>query len=152
MSTNVSPFENLFQIAREIGLESSTSFDSESEESSDEEIRKIYGFDSARSSPIDESTEFSVVQKGTIVGEKFVNSSKIESLVERSSPKKFWDDEFYRDYLDHHPDLRQDSSPEIVEQPNDNEVLYKQPVSIRFLVPPTPPPPGPLIFRGFRFE
>lgn len=54
----------------------------------------------------------------------------------------------YNDYLQHHPELNNDPNPEIISEPNPDQITQKQNVSIRYLVPPTPPPPGPLIIRG----
>jgi hypothetical protein len=54
----------------------------------------------------------------------------------------------YNDYLNSHPELNNDPYPEIISEPNPDQITHKQNVSIRYLVPPTPPPPGPLIIRG----
>lgn len=48
--------------------------------------------------------------------------------------------------------LNEDDDPIIIKKPNNEEVVYKQNVFIRWLQPPTPPPPAPIIsnlcFRG----
>ncbi|CAF3536576.1 unnamed protein product [Rotaria socialis] len=38
-------------------------------------------------------------------------------------------------------------SPRVVHMPNNQEVAYKQNVIVRWLKPPTPPPPAPIIIR-----
>lgn len=38
--------------------------------------------------------------------------------------------------------------PQIIHRPNNQEITYKQNVMIRWLKPPTPPPPAPIIIRG----
>ena len=55
---------------------------------------------------------------------------------------------YYNEYLRRHPELNNDPYPEIFSEPNPDQINQKQNVSIRYLVPPTPPPPGPLIIRG----
>ncbi|KAI0981689.1 hypothetical protein GJ496_001763 [Pomphorhynchus laevis] len=40
--------------------------------------------------------------------------------------------------------------PLVVNKPNLQNVVFKQPVSIRYLKPPTPPPPGPIVIRERR--
>jgi hypothetical protein len=43
--------------------------------------------------------------------------------------------------------LNEDKSPIVIKKKNDEEVVYKQNVYIRWLQPPTPPPPAPLISK-----
>lgn len=40
--------------------------------------------------------------------------------------------------------------PLVVNKPSLQNVVFKQPVSIRYLKPPTPPPPGPIVIRERR--
>jgi hypothetical protein len=54
----------------------------------------------------------------------------------------------YQQFIHNHPDLYNDPNPEIITKPNPDHITYQQNVSVRYLVPPTPPPPGPLIIRG----
>jgi hypothetical protein len=57
----------------------------------------------------------------------------------------------YQQFLHDHPDLYNDPNPEIITKPNPDHITYKQNISVRYLVPPTPPPPGPLIIRGTNY-
>ncbi|CAF0719722.1 unnamed protein product [Brachionus calyciflorus] len=43
--------------------------------------------------------------------------------------------------------INQDADPIIITKPNSQNVVYKQQVNIRYLQPPTPPPPAPIIIR-----
>lgn len=54
----------------------------------------------------------------------------------------------YEEILRQHPDLYNDPNPTVITEPNPNPVTYRQNVMVRYLVPPTPPVPGPLIIRG----
>jgi hypothetical protein len=54
----------------------------------------------------------------------------------------------YQQFLREHPDVNNDPNPQIIMKPNPDQYTYQQNVSVRYLVPPTPPPPGPLIIRG----
>jgi hypothetical protein len=38
--------------------------------------------------------------------------------------------------------------PQVIYKPNNQEINYKQNIFIRWLKPPTPPPPAPIIIRG----
>ena len=40
------------------------------------------------------------------------------------------------------------TNPQVVYKPNNQEVVYKQNIMVRWLQPPTPPPPAPIIIRG----
>lgn len=53
----------------------------------------------------------------------------------------------YQQVIQNHPDVFKDPNPQIINKPNPDQLTYQQNVSIRYLVPPTPPPPGPLIIR-----
>lgn len=44
-----------------------------------------------------------------------------------------------------------DTKPQVVYKPNNQEVVYKQNIMVRWLQPPTPPPPAPIIIRGKDF-
>jgi hypothetical protein len=39
-------------------------------------------------------------------------------------------------------------NPQVIYKPNTQEVVYKQNIMVRWLQPPTPPPPAPIIIRG----
>lgn len=54
----------------------------------------------------------------------------------------------YQRILRENTDLYQDPTPAMITKPNPDTVTHRQNISIRYLVPPTPPPPGPLIIRG----
>jgi len=54
----------------------------------------------------------------------------------------------YQQFIHNHPELNNDPNPEIITKPSPDHITYQQNVSVRYLVPPTPPPPGPLIIRG----
>lgn len=43
--------------------------------------------------------------------------------------------------------INEDPSPEIIKKRTDHEVFYKQDMAIRYLRPPTPPPPGDIYIR-----
>ncbi|CAF3452199.1 unnamed protein product [Rotaria sp. Silwood1] len=43
-----------------------------------------------------------------------------------------------------------DPNPQIIRKHANDEVTYKQEVAVRYLRPPTPPPPGPLIIKEVR--
>ncbi|CAM2710347.1 unnamed protein product [Rotaria socialis] len=53
----------------------------------------------------------------------------------------------YQQFIQNHPDVHNDPNPQVIVKPNPDQVTYQQNVSVRYLVPPTPPPPGPLIIR-----
>jgi hypothetical protein len=40
------------------------------------------------------------------------------------------------------------NNPQVIYKPNNQEVVYKQNIMVRWLQPPTPPPPAPIIIRG----
>jgi hypothetical protein len=46
--------------------------------------------------------------------------------------------------------LNEDPNPEHIRRQNNDRVTYRQDVAIRYLQPPTPPPPGPVIVREIR--
>ena len=43
--------------------------------------------------------------------------------------------------------INQDPDPITVRKANNQNIVYKQQVNIRYLQPPTPPPPAPIIIR-----
>ena len=44
-------------------------------------------------------------------------------------------------------ELNSDSNPIVIRKENNQKVVYKQNVFIRWLQPPTPPPPAPIISK-----
>ena len=50
----------------------------------------------------------------------------------------------------HQYPINQDATPEHVRRENNDRITYRQDVAIRYLQPPTPPPPGPVIVREIR--
>ncbi|CAF0774180.1 unnamed protein product [Rotaria sp. Silwood1] len=42
------------------------------------------------------------------------------------------------------------TNPQVIYKPNNQEVVYKQNIMVRWLKPPTPPPPAPIIIREIR--
>jgi hypothetical protein len=44
--------------------------------------------------------------------------------------------------------INDDQSPIIIKKPNNEQIVYKQNVFIRWLQPPTPPPPAPIISKN----
>lgn len=51
--------------------------------------------------------------------------------------------------VDQYP-INQDSNPEQVRRANGDRIVYRQDIAIRYLRPPTPPAPGPIIIREIR--
>jgi hypothetical protein len=47
--------------------------------------------------------------------------------------------------------LNKDDNPIVIKKKNDEQVVYKQNVFIRWLQPPTPPPPAPIISKNYFF-
>jgi hypothetical protein len=43
------------------------------------------------------------------------------------------------------------TNPQVIYKPNNQEIVYKQNIMVRWLQPPTPPPPAPIIIRGTFF-
>lgn len=77
-------------------------------------------------------------------------SSSEQTLESEESNHQEIDDEndYYEQMISNDPELFFDPNPQIITKENPEQVTYKQNVSVRYLVPPTPPPPGPLIIRG----
>ena len=48
-------------------------------------------------------------------------------------------------------ELNSDSQPIVIRKENNQQVVYKQNVFIRWLQPPTPPPPAPIISKNRLF-
>ncbi|KAI3387481.1 hypothetical protein SNEBB_003057 [Seison nebaliae] len=46
--------------------------------------------------------------------------------------------------------INYDPNPQVIKKQNNENVEYKQEVAIRYLQPPTPPPPGPIIIKEVR--
>ena len=99
----------------------------------------------------------SEVKPSITIREHFRDIGKSALVVNRSlssaSSKQTLDDNAlilteYERFMQQHTELNQDPNPEIVMKVNPDERVYKQHVSIRYLVPPTPHPPGALIIRG----
>ena len=44
-------------------------------------------------------------------------------------------------------EINKDPCPEIIRKKSDQEIVYKQEIAIRYLRPPTPPPPGDIIIQ-----
>jgi hypothetical protein len=44
-------------------------------------------------------------------------------------------------------DVNYDPNPEIIRHKNPDNITYTQKVGVRYLKPPTPPPPGPILIR-----
>lgn len=63
---------------------------------------------------------------------------------ERESPTTLKELNLLKDEYDNVP-LNEDEDPIIIKKPNNEEIVYKQNVFIRWLQPPTPPPPAPII-------
>jgi hypothetical protein len=139
------------------------------------QVLRTYGFDdvgtissiSSRRSSIDEEHSILTEQSTPVVLETIDNfkpkqqitireyfpSKDIPSLMasrslSSSSSQQAIEDNDYEQFFHNHPELYHDPNPEVIIQPNPEQVTYKQNVSVRYLVPPTPPPPGPLIIRG----
>ncbi|CAF3734068.1 unnamed protein product [Rotaria sp. Silwood1] len=68
------------------------------------------------------------------------------SLSSYSSQQTINDNE-YEEFIHNHSELNNDSNPKIIQKSNSDEITYKQKISVRYLIPPTPPPSGPLIIR-----
>ncbi|CAF0892850.1 unnamed protein product [Brachionus calyciflorus] len=88
-----------------------------------DELLKMYN-----SQSIDDSKEKSVVSAKDIIKEA-LNSSEYKL-------EKFGD-----------VPLNEDENPIVIKKENKDEIVYKQNVFIRWLQPPTPPPPAPIIIR-----
>ena len=48
--------------------------------------------------------------------------------------------------------LNEDDDPIVIKKPNEEKVVYNQNVFIRWLQPPTPPPPAPIISKNHFFD
>ena len=106
-----------------------------------------------QSTPIEFETTENFKPKQITIREYYPSRDMPSLMVNRSespsaSSQQTIEDNEYERVLQNHPDLYNDPNPEIITQPNPEQVTYQQNVSIRYLVPPTPPPPGPLIIRG----
>ncbi|CAF5032738.1 unnamed protein product, partial [Rotaria sp. Silwood1] len=52
-------------------------------------------------------------------------------------------------YVNQYP-LNQDPYPEHIHRPTNEHLTYQQDIAIRYLQPPSPPPPGPIVVREIR--
>lgn len=43
--------------------------------------------------------------------------------------------------------INQDAQPEVITKRSNQQLVYQQEVAIRYLRPPTPPPPGEIIIQ-----
>lgn len=84
-----------------------------------------------------------------VMADRSISSSE-QTLETVESDHQEIDDEndYYEQMISNDPELFFDPNPEIITKENPEQVTYKQNVSIRYLMPPTPPPSGPLIIRG----
>jgi hypothetical protein len=80
-----------------------------------------------------------------------VNDVDYEQYIRNQSQQTI-NDVDYEQFIRNHPEIYNDPNPEIITKPNPDQITYKQNVSVRYLVPPTPPPPGPLIIRGRNYS
>lgn len=55
--------------------------------------------------------------------------------------------ESYLNQMHLNNDINYDPNPEIIYRDNPDDVIYTQKVGVRYLKPPTPPPPGPILIR-----
>jgi len=142
-------------------------------------IYRMYGFDegdtissaSSRGSSMDDTASFSSDRSSTPLVPDTIDNSKpkqqitireyyptneVSSLVVNGSlspsSQQTTDENFYEQFIKNHPDFCQDPNPEIITKRNPEQITYKQNISVCYLVPPTPPPPGPLIIRGAYFS
>ncbi|CAF0980829.1 unnamed protein product [Rotaria sordida] len=74
------------------------------------------------------------------------SSMAYRSLSSLSSQQTNIDNE-YEQFIHNHSELNNDPNPEIIKKSNPDHVTYKQNISVRYLIPPTPPPSGPVIIR-----
>ncbi len=79
-----------------------------------------------------------------------LNHQTVSLLTQPRNDQRILSD--YQQLIQNHPDVYKDPNPEIITKSNPDHVTYQQNVSVRYLVPPTPPPPGPLIIRGTNFS
>jgi hypothetical protein len=143
----------------------------------EDKVLRMYGFDdvdtvssisSSRRSSIDEKQTSTPIILETINNSKpkqqkitireYYPTKNIPSLTvnrslsSSSSSQQTINDNEYEQFIYDHPDSYYDINPEIITKPNPDPITYKQNVSVRYLIPPTPPPPGPLIIRGINYS
>jgi hypothetical protein len=129
-------------------------------------VLRMYGFDdletisstsSRQSTPVPlDSIEDTKPKQQITIREYYPSKDMPSLMVNRSvssslSSQQATEDIDYEQFIGEHPELFNDPNPEIINKPNPNQVTYQQNVSVRYLVPPTPPPPGPLIIRGTNY-
>ncbi|CAF4477558.1 unnamed protein product [Rotaria sp. Silwood2] len=78
---------------------------------------------------------------------KQISSTMAHRSLSSFSSQQTLNDNEYEEFIHNHPEINHDQNPKIIHKPNPDNVTYKQKVSVRYLVPPTPPPSGPLIIR-----
>jgi len=140
----------------------------------EDKILRMYGFDdvdtissisSSRRSSIDEKQTSTPIiletnnnskpkQQKITIREYHPSKDMPLLMVNRSlsSSQQTINDNEYEEFIHNHPDLYYDPNPEIITKPNPDPITYNQNISVRYLVPPTPPPPGPLIIRGINYS
>jgi hypothetical protein len=144
----------------------------------EDKVLRMYGFDdvdtvssisSSRRSSIDEKQTSTPIILETINNSKpkqqkitireYYPTKNIPSLMvnrslssSSSSSQQTINDNEYEQFIYDHPDSYYDINPEIITKPNPDPITYKQNISVRYLIPPTPPPPGPLIIRGINYS
>jgi hypothetical protein len=137
-------------------------------------VLRMYGFDdidtissiSSRRSSIDEINSIPNQQltlnnskpKQQITIREYYPNKDIPSLMVNRSlssssglSQQTMNDNEYEQFISNHSELYNDPNPEIIIKPNPDQITYQQNISVRYLVPPTPPPPGPLIIRGTNY-
>lgn len=138
------------------------------------QVLSTYGFDdtdtissisSSRRSSIDETNSTPTRQSTPVILETVNSKPKQQITIREYYPSKdipslmasrsisaasqqTTNDNEYEEFIHNHPGLYHDLNPEIIRKSNPDQITYKQNVSVRYLVPPTPPPSGPLIIRG----
>jgi hypothetical protein len=66
---------------------------------------------------------------------------------EDNSLKSRTKSESYLNQIHLNNDINYDPNPEIIYRDNPDDIVYTQRVGVRYLKPPTPPPPGPILIR-----
>jgi hypothetical protein len=78
-----------------------------------------------------------IIQKSIEKYKHDKNSNEISTVANLNSVENYDDIE-----------LNNDPSPIVIKKKNDENIVYKQNVFIRWLQPPTPPPPAPIISKN----
>lgn len=116
-----------------IQIEKDNYFKSEQNQNSKEEnnVSQIESAILKSSEPID----LNEIEEIMVNGEKGVWANKAESLNWRGTLP-------LSEYK-----INEDENPQIIRKKNRQNLVYHQEVAIRYLRPPTPPPPGPIIIQ-----